>query len=385
MEPEPPTCVLGPERPAPTVSTLAVCGDVMTHLPDKRHLGRGAAALRFPAGDGGCPPWIQRADYAVANFETTMAGGPRYSGYPTFNAPDDLAYDLKEMGFDLVLTANNHSLDKGWAGVRRTLDVLDEAGLAHVGTSRTQEEADNGIVVADVGGISVAFLGYTYGTNGIPLPKSAPFAVNVYNIDYLTHLAQPDYDRLKGDLDKAAALDTDLVAVMIHWGRSTKPSRTAIRRIWPTFSSPMGRIWCWAGTPMYRSRWSCLLLPARTGIAQRLCVLLSGQFYLRAERPLTDTTAVLTLELTRDNITGETRVTGCDYAPMLMLDREAGAADRFELLDASAVAESETWPERVRTQARQAVVDCGRILGDSAVLTAAMNGGDGDEARIRFS
>ena len=67
------------------------------------------------------------------------------------------------------------------------------------------------------------------------------------------------------------------------------------------------------------------------------------------------------------------------------MDREAGAADRFELLDASAVAESETWPERVRTQARQAVVDCGRILGDSAVLTAAMNGGDGDEARIRFS
>ncbi len=79
------------------------------------------------------------------------------------------------MGFDLVLTANNHSLDKGWAGVRRTLDVLDEAGLAHVGTSRTQGGGQRYCRVADVGGISVAFLGYTYGTNGIPLPKSAPF------------------------------------------------------------------------------------------------------------------------------------------------------------------------------------------------------------------
>ena len=71
-----------------------------------------------------------------------------------------LAYDLKEAGFDLLSTANNHTKDKGYDGIFRTLDVLDEAGLAHVGTYRSQEERDanSGIVVADVGGISVAFL-----------------------------------------------------------------------------------------------------------------------------------------------------------------------------------------------------------------------------------
>ena len=244
---------------------------------------------------------------------------------------------------------------------------------------------DNGIVVADVGGISVAFLGYTYGTNGIPLPKSAPFAVNVYNIDYLTHLAQPDYDRLKGDLDKAAALDTDLVAVMIHWGAEYKTEQNRYQEDLADFLISHGADLVLGGHSHVPQPLELLTVTGEDGGSRSGFVLLSGQFYLRAERPLTDTTAVLTLELTRDNITGETRVTGCDYAPMLMLDREAGAADRFELLDASAVAESETWPERVRTRARQAVVDCGRILGDSAVLTAAMNGGDGDEARIRFS
>ena len=74
-------------------------------------------------------PWIENADYAVANFETTL-NGPPYSGYPQFSAPDALAADIKDTGFDLVTTANNHSMDKGYDGLVRTLDTMDAAGLA---------------------------------------------------------------------------------------------------------------------------------------------------------------------------------------------------------------------------------------------------------------
>lgn len=133
-----------------------------------------------------------------------------------------MARDLKALGFDLCLTANNHSLDKGFSGLSRTLDALDEAGLLHVGTSRTQEEHDHNIQVADVGGVSVAFLGYTYGTNGIPVPKKHPYAINVFNTDYLTSLSKPDYGRLASDLEAAKALEPDLIAVMIHWGLEYK-------------------------------------------------------------------------------------------------------------------------------------------------------------------
>ena len=152
-----------PAAPEPTVAHLMVAGDIMSHMPitndayvaqedsyDYSHM------LQFAARQ------LSAADYAVGNLETTLAGGPNYSGYPAFNSPDALAYDAKAAGFDLLSTANNHCRDKGLDGLYRTLDVLDEAGLAHVGTYRSQAERDanSGIYIADVGGISVAFLSY---------------------------------------------------------------------------------------------------------------------------------------------------------------------------------------------------------------------------------
>ena len=161
-----------PAAPEPTVAHLMVAGDIMSHMPitkdayvaqeDRYDYGH---MLQFAARQ------LSAADYAVGNLETTLAGGPNYSGYPAFNSPDALAYDAKDAGFDLLSTANNHCRDKGLDGLYRTLDVLDEAGLAHVGTYRSQAERDenSGIYVADVGGISVAFLSYTYGLNGFQL------------------------------------------------------------------------------------------------------------------------------------------------------------------------------------------------------------------------
>ena len=104
-EPEP------PQPPEPTVATLAVCGDAMSHMPLTNdawdeELGK-YNYLRIMSA---ARPLVEAADYAVVNLETTLAGGPPYSGYPNFNSPDDMAYALKEMGFDLCLTANNHRL-----------------------------------------------------------------------------------------------------------------------------------------------------------------------------------------------------------------------------------------------------------------------------------
>lgn len=102
----------------------------------------------------------------------------------------------------------------------KLLDVLDEAGLAHVGTYRSQVERDenSGIYVADVGGISVAFLSYTYGLNGFQLSSDTMYAANLFNLDYYTTLSQPNKALMEADLAAARALDTDLIAVMIHWG-----------------------------------------------------------------------------------------------------------------------------------------------------------------------
>lgn len=353
-----------PPPPEPTVATLAVCGDVMSHMPITNDAWN-AQENRYDYARimAGAKAAVSRADYAVANLETTFAGGPQYSGFPAFNSPDDLAYGLRETGFDLVLTANNHSLDRGYSGLCRTLDVLDEAGLAHVGTSRTAEEQQSNCVLADVGGISVAFIGYTYGTNGIPLPKSAPFAVNVFNQDYLTTLSQPDEEALLASLAQAEALSPDLIAVMIHWGVEYQTTPNAYQQQMADFLLTHGADLILGGHSHVPQPMEMRTVTGSDGTTHTGFVCYSlGNFISSQNDPLTDTTAVLTLELTRDNVTGTSSVSGYSYEPMLMLDRESGANPRYELLDVNAVLSGNDWDEHTIAKARQAQEDCDKIF-----------------------
>ena len=109
---------------------------------------------------------LKDADYTVGNLETTLAGaGAEYTNaLCSFNTPDIFADVLADAGFNMLSTGNNHCLDRGVEGLRRTLDVLDAAGLEHVGTARTPEEAEKPFI-RRIGGISIGFISSTYGTN----------------------------------------------------------------------------------------------------------------------------------------------------------------------------------------------------------------------------
>jgi len=195
-------------RPVPPVEriTIAAVGDLMAHMPQ-------IASASIPGGHDFTPcfalvePEIASADLAIGNLETTLAGAERgFSGYPTFNTPDEFAQAAAGAGFDVLTTANNHVLDRGSSGVERTLDVLDGLGVRHTGSARTSEEADR-ILVEDVRGVTVAILAYTYGMNGFTAPADKPWMVNVI-----------DTDRMVADVKRARELDVDLVIVSIHNG-----------------------------------------------------------------------------------------------------------------------------------------------------------------------
>lgn len=358
-EPEPPA------PPEPTVATLAVCGDAMSHMPLTNDAwSEEKGAYDYVRIMSAVQPIVSGADYAVVNLETTLAGGPPYSGYPNFNSPDDMAYGLRETGFDLCLTANNHSLDKGFSGLSRTLDVLDQVGLAHVGTSRTQEEHDYNIVLADVGGISVAFLGYTYGTNGIPVHKDHPYSINLFNTDYLTTLSTLDTDKLSTDLAAAEAMNPDLIAVMIHWGVEYKTTENSYQDQIADFLFDHGADIVLGGHSHVLQPMGTRTIPDSDGGSHQGFVCYSlGNFISSQNYDLTDTTVALELELTRDNVTGKTEVTGYSYTPMFMLDREAGASPRFELVDAHAALNAGTAGEDLQKQLAKAVENCHTILG----------------------
>lgn len=148
---------------------------------------------------------ISEADLAIANFEVTLAGPP-YSGYPRFCAPDEYLDGAKECGFDVLLTANNHSCDTGADGIRRTIEVMDQKHMPHIGTYKDQAERDaNYPFICEQNGFKLAFLNYTYGTNGLPVPE--PYIVNGF-----------DRDQMVKDIAAAKAKNPDVIIAFIHWG-----------------------------------------------------------------------------------------------------------------------------------------------------------------------
>jgi hypothetical protein len=185
--------------------TIASVGDIMMHEAQIKSGSLGNGNYDYSLMFRSIKPYIEKADFAIGNLETTLAGNEeKYTGYPMFNAPEILAKNIKDAGFDMVTTANNHSLDRKFYGVVKTIENLDKEGLLHIGTYKTKEDSE-AIFVEDIKGVKVAFLVYTYGTNGMVIPEK--FAVNLI-----------DRSRIFEDIKKAKALNVDMIITSMHFG-----------------------------------------------------------------------------------------------------------------------------------------------------------------------
>ena len=321
-------------------ATLAVCGDAMSHMPQTQDAyEKETDTYNYIPMIEAVRPWVAPADYAVVNLETTFSGGPEYSGFPAFNSPDALGEALKDVGFDLVSTANNHCLDYRYDGMARTLDVLDSQGLSHVGTYRSSEERrenNRGVYLADVGGIQVAFLSYTYGTNGIPVSASHTGTVNIFNKDYMTDAETLADSLLYRDLQAAKALSPDLIAVMMHWGEEYEIKQNAYQEKVANFLFKHGADIILGGHPHVLQPMETRTLTDADGNTRTGFVCWSlGNFISAQNDRYTDTTVVLQLTLTKNPNTGISEVSGVEYIPMYMLDREQEInGERYTLLDA---------------------------------------------------
>lgn len=160
-------------------------------------------------------PVVRKADIAIANLEVTLAGKP-YKGYPQFSSPVELAVACRNAGFDCLVTANNHSADRGKQGIISTINNLDSLGIPHTGTflNRVSRDTLSPIMISR-NGISVALLNYTFSTNGIKVPE--PVIVNMLDKEVIT-----------GDLKKARNKKSDIVVLFLHWGTEydTVPSKS---------------------------------------------------------------------------------------------------------------------------------------------------------------
>ncbi len=193
----------------PAEATLLFAGDAMMHQAQIDVARQSDGSYSFDGYFDNIAPLIKEADYAVVNLETPTAHG-HYSGYPMFNAPDSYVDELKKAGFDMMLTANNHTLDRRDHGLVRTANLLDAKGLDHIGTYRNVSARDSVMpFIKDINGFQVGFLNYTYGTNGIDVQGDVV-------VDYI------DRNKMARDISQLRSHGAELVCVALHWGLEYK-------------------------------------------------------------------------------------------------------------------------------------------------------------------
>lgn len=188
--------------------TLLFAGDAMQHQAqlDQAKIRGGGNRYDYSQCFSMIAPTITEADYAVVNLEVPLGGGPVYSGYPCFSAPDSYAEALRDAGFDLFLTSNNHCLDSGMKSARRTLTALDSIGVDHIGTYHDAAQREKLVpFIKDIKGFKVGFLNYTYGTNGIEARDGMEVALI-------------DRERMAKEIAKTREAGAEIVVVTVHWG-----------------------------------------------------------------------------------------------------------------------------------------------------------------------
>ena len=186
--------------------SLLFIGDIMGHGPQiTSALDKSTGKYDYESCFKYIRDEMSAADYTIGNLEVTLAGPP-YSGYPQFSSPDELAVACQASGIDVLVTANNHTCDRGGQGIKRTIWVLDSIRMMHTGSFLdSADRVKNHPLIIEHDCFRIAVLNYTYGTNGIPYPK--PTIVNLL-----------DKQLIASDMAIARSKNVDKIIVVTHWG-----------------------------------------------------------------------------------------------------------------------------------------------------------------------
>ena len=267
-------------------------------------------------------PILERADLAIGNLELTLPGKPPYNGYPMFRSPDDLAGALKDAGFDILVTANNHSNDSRGAGVVSTINTLRELGFYQTGTFKNATDRGNTYpLMMYRNNFKLAFLNYTYGTNGVP--TDAPTIVNLI-----------DTVQIKKDLAEARARKPHFIIVVMHWGLEYQLTENAEQR-------SLAKFLIRHGADMVIGAHPHVVQPIRTervtmpdGSAKEVIVVYSlGNFISNQQQPNTDGGILFQVDLLKHKGSPKITVANAGIIPIWRyVHKPAGGKSTFYAL-----------------------------------------------------
>ncbi len=302
--------------------TLTAVGDIMVHDPQlKSQFDSKSNTYSFDNNFKYITPYVSKSDLAIANLETTLAGSDKtYSSFPRFNSPDELASAIKNSGFDIVSTINNHSYDRSSDGVYRTLDILRSKDLKTVGTRKNESESN--YLVEDVDGVKLGITSYSYGQvsgnnkalNGLPVKSSDLNNLNIFTSNDVNKA----FNEIKATLDEMNKNKTDLQVVMLHWGNE-------YNRYPDEFQNELARMLCDYGVDIIIGSHPHVVQPIemiksdkndnQTLVIYSLGNFLSNQRNEILNKKYTEDGVIVNINISKNLETDETKISSVDYIP----------------------------------------------------------------------
>lgn len=310
------------ENPArvENVSILAA-GDAMFHMPQIRAAYR-EGTYDFTNNFRYVANYAKNSDLALVNFET-VAGGRElgYSGYPKFNAPVESLSAIKNAGFDIVSTANNHILDRGRSGLINTVNNVELAGLKNIGTSLPGQEK---YLLEDVRGVRIGFLSYAYGCNGLENTLSQEDRKSILNII--------DEEKIKVDIEDLKTR-ADFIVVYIHWGEEYSLSPNSSQE------DLANKIFTWGGDIIFGSHPHVIQRSEKKSVAgvdkfvvYSLGNFISNQRYETLKNYNTEDGLMVRLNLSKNFETGERSIEEIEYIPTWVYKYSLNGRNNYEIL-----------------------------------------------------
>lgn len=289
--------------------TLLFAGDLMQHIT-QIHAAKTKDGYDYSTYFKYIKDEIQKADLAIANLEVTLGGKP-YTGYPTFSAPDEYLFAIKDAGFDVLITANNHILDKGKKGLERTTLMLDSFQIYHAGSySDSLERVQRYPLLIEKNGFRISFLNYTYGTNGLEPTK--PNIVNYMNKETMAK-----------DILTSKSQQPDVIIACMHWGDEYVSLPNKEQKEWADwlFSQGVTHI---IGSHPHVVQPLEMRIDSITG-NQNILVYSLGNFISNMHRRKTDGGILFKMELTKTNLI---YVSDCGYSLVWTARKEGKRKNR---------------------------------------------------------
>ncbi len=303
--------------------SIAAIGDVMCHNTQYRDAyvsSTGEYDFNYVFDE--IKQYTSEADLTIGSLETVFGGAEiGYSNYPMFNSPDALATALGNIGVDVLSTAGNHALDKGYNALTRTIDVLNTAGISNVGTYKSQEERDT-VLIKEVEGVKIAIINYTYGTNGIAIPTGKEYSVNLI-----------DKDLMLKDIESAKAQEVDMIIACMHWGTEYLREANSEQEELADFLFQNGVNVILGNHPHVIQPMEKRTVTLTDGTTQDgFIVYALGNFICDQNYQYTRNSAILNLEITK-KASGEITIDEAKYTPIYMYKDNATTVQRMKLMD----------------------------------------------------